>query len=595
MGKPAALAEVSLAPYVGYPAATSDKTSVPERPAGSPRHLPVPPRRGRPRPWGGRAAVLPPVPVFRGSTAQVQGLYPWLYGSSLPPAGAYISLCAQATASATGLVLESCSGATDQQWAAGPDGWVWNVGAQDCLSDIGAATANGTQIVVTGCAANAQQSWRPPPPRINSGVITSGVSGVCADDSGGTDVEISACDSGTDQQWAIGGDANIRTLASSPLCWTLDNGDTSAGTGITLASCGSTDQEFAQGPADAPWITSVDTAAGNFTYSYDSDGDLATTSLGGTELSATVWDLNNPLPEVAEDTTSSGTVTSDYAWNPDGTLNSQTEGGATGTGTTYDAVTDWEGSVTGLVNTSGTQVSDTNYTAYGTPSTTGTVTSSIGYAGSYALAGSGLDDMRARDYDPAASEFLSVDPEQALTGQPYAYVSDSPVAGTDPSGRVEWGLCGSGLAQGGASAVGSACLVVTFDPFTGEFQFGGTLTGGGGLGMFGAGLGVGIQKSNANQISDLGGWFGMAGGSVSVGPDINWDGFTGTGTCNKQISGGDAGIGISADLDPNIFPWWEVHGGATYTGQSTFFSTNVYNMINEAASGVYKAVMWAFG
>jgi hypothetical protein len=48
-------------------------------------------------------------------------------------------------------------------------------------------------------------------------------------------------------------------------------------------------------------------------------------------------------------------------------------------------------------------------------------------------------------------------------------------------------------------------------------------------------------------------------------------------------------------LDPNIFPWWEVHGGATYTGQSTFFSTNVYNMINEAASGVYKAVMWAFG
>jgi hypothetical protein len=41
---------------------------------------------------GGRAALLPSVPVFRGSTAQVQGLYPWLYGGSLPAAGAYIGI-----------------------------------------------------------------------------------------------------------------------------------------------------------------------------------------------------------------------------------------------------------------------------------------------------------------------------------------------------------------------------------------------------------------------------------------------------------------------------------------------------------------------
>jgi type IV secretory pathway VirB4 component len=32
------------------------------------------------------------VPVFRGSTGQVQGLYPWLYGASMPPAGAYIGV-----------------------------------------------------------------------------------------------------------------------------------------------------------------------------------------------------------------------------------------------------------------------------------------------------------------------------------------------------------------------------------------------------------------------------------------------------------------------------------------------------------------------
>jgi hypothetical protein len=30
--------------------------------------------------------------VYRGSTAQVQGLYPWLFGGSLPPAGAYLGI-----------------------------------------------------------------------------------------------------------------------------------------------------------------------------------------------------------------------------------------------------------------------------------------------------------------------------------------------------------------------------------------------------------------------------------------------------------------------------------------------------------------------
>ncbi|MFD0563961.1 hypothetical protein ACFQ2M_19550 [Kitasatospora saccharophila] len=35
---------------------------------------------------------MPEIPVFRGSTGQVQGLYPWLYGASMPPAGAYIGV-----------------------------------------------------------------------------------------------------------------------------------------------------------------------------------------------------------------------------------------------------------------------------------------------------------------------------------------------------------------------------------------------------------------------------------------------------------------------------------------------------------------------
>jgi hypothetical protein len=57
-----------------------------------PRPGRVPPRRGWPGPFGGRAPLVPSVPVHRGSTAEVQGLYPWLYGAGLPPAGAYLGL-----------------------------------------------------------------------------------------------------------------------------------------------------------------------------------------------------------------------------------------------------------------------------------------------------------------------------------------------------------------------------------------------------------------------------------------------------------------------------------------------------------------------
>ncbi|WP_424534426.1 VirB4 family type IV secretion system protein [Sphaerisporangium viridialbum] len=50
------------------------------------------PRRGHARPFGGRAPRFPAIPVFRGSTGQVQGLYPWLYGASMPPVGVYVGV-----------------------------------------------------------------------------------------------------------------------------------------------------------------------------------------------------------------------------------------------------------------------------------------------------------------------------------------------------------------------------------------------------------------------------------------------------------------------------------------------------------------------
>ncbi|MGH8794407.1 MAG: type VI secretion protein [Stackebrandtia sp.] len=60
--------------------------------AAKTRLRPCPPRRGYARPYWGRAPLEPDIPVFRGSTGQVQGLYPFLYGQALPAAGAYIGV-----------------------------------------------------------------------------------------------------------------------------------------------------------------------------------------------------------------------------------------------------------------------------------------------------------------------------------------------------------------------------------------------------------------------------------------------------------------------------------------------------------------------
>jgi RHS repeat-associated protein len=101
----------------------------------------------------------------------------------------------------------------------------------------------------------------------------------------------------------------------------------------------------------------------------------------------------------------------------------------------------------------------TTYSSFGTPTTTGTPASSIGYAGSYTLTGGGgLDDMRARDYSPATGAFTSLDPMLAMTGQPYAYASNDPVYYTDPSGRI---FGPDNLIAGGIGAItggGSALL-----------------------------------------------------------------------------------------------------------------------------------------
>jgi RHS repeat-associated protein len=56
------------------------------------------------------------------------------------------------------------------------------------------------------------------------------------------------------------------------------------------------------------------------------------------------------------------------------------------------------------------------------------------FHGPYTDAESGLIYLRARYYDPATGQFMSLDPLVALTGEAYGYAGDNPLNATDPMG-----------------------------------------------------------------------------------------------------------------------------------------------------------------
>jgi RHS repeat-associated protein len=75
------------------------------------------------------------------------------------------------------------------------------------------------------------------------------------------------------------------------------------------------------------------------------------------------------------------------------------------------------------------------YDAYGNlAGFTGSYSSPLAYAGQYLDSESGLYYLRARFYDPATAQFMSVDPMVATTRSPYGYVAENPLSTTDPTG-----------------------------------------------------------------------------------------------------------------------------------------------------------------
>jgi RHS repeat-associated protein len=284
------------------------------------------------------------------------------------------------------------------------------------------------------------------------------------------------------------------------------------------------------------------------TYAYDGNGLRASQTISGT-TTYLVWDMTEGLPLVLSDTTNS------YIYGPNGLPIEQISSGGTITYLHHDQ----QGSTRLLTGSTGTVTGKCTYGAYGAPTCEGASTTPLGYDAQYTSTDTGLIYMRARTYDPATAQFLTVDPINPLTRAPYNYANDNPVNYMDRTGLcsivpgapencfsevpgaivsgvesvaqnpVEAGgiilggvavgtgvaeVAGAGAAGGGAVSALGATSAASGAAATGLDLYG--CAGGSGVGCVGAGLGA-VASGGAGAV--LGGFLGgeAASGATAIG------------------------------------------------------------------------------
>jgi RHS repeat-associated protein len=165
------------------------------------------------------------------------------------------------------------------------------------------------------------------------------------------------------------------------------------------------------------------------TYAYDGNSLRASQTISGA-TNYLMWDMNGGLPLILSDGTNS------YIYGPGSLpveqINNTTE-------KVQYLHHDQQGSTRLITGSTGTVEGSYTYTPYGAvEGHTGTATTPLGYDGQYMNSDTGFVYLRARSYDPATAQFMSVDPAVESTHAPYTYSLDSPLNGGDPTGLTPW-------------------------------------------------------------------------------------------------------------------------------------------------------------
>ncbi|MGD1056866.1 MAG: SMP-30/gluconolactonase/LRE family protein [Solirubrobacteraceae bacterium] len=159
------------------------------------------------------------------------------------------------------------------------------------------------------------------------------------------------------------------------------------------------------------------------TYAYNGEQLRASQTIAGT-TTYMAWGTTEELPLLLSDSTNN------YIYGPGGLPVEQISSGGTVTYLHHDQ----QGSTRLLTGSAGTVTGKCTYSSYGTPTCEGTASTPLEYDAQYTSSDTGLVYMRARTYDPATAQFLSVDPMASVTRTPYAYASDNPLDFVDATG-----------------------------------------------------------------------------------------------------------------------------------------------------------------
>jgi RHS repeat-associated protein len=162
------------------------------------------------------------------------------------------------------------------------------------------------------------------------------------------------------------------------------------------------------------------------TLAYDGSGLLASKTTGLTTRHL-AWDASTELPLLLSDGQRS------YLYGPEGLPVEQVGSEEEPTYLHHDQL----GSTRLLTSAGGETSAAFSFAPYGgLEGSTGTATTPLGFAGQYTDAETRLQYLRARFYDPGTGQFLSRDPVEELTRQPYSYGQQNPLNLVDPSGLL---------------------------------------------------------------------------------------------------------------------------------------------------------------
>ena len=175
-------------------------------------------------------------------------------------------------------------------------------------------------------------------------------------------------------------------------------------------------------------LASVTTPTSSVTYTSDARGLRQSRAVGGATDQFT-WSSVGGLPLLLDDGDHS------YVYGPSSTPIAQVDDS---TGAVEYLHADLLGTPRLLTDATGAAVGSVSFDAFGNRATYTGAQSAFGFTGNWTDPDTGLLYLRARDYDPATGQFLSVDPAVDATRQPYAYAGNNPISRTDPTGLDPW-------------------------------------------------------------------------------------------------------------------------------------------------------------